>query len=192
MIRKRKSHRIKSSIKRMREFYEISQSDLSTYLEISRSYLTMMELEDRNEQALPGDKIQFLNRYINAIPYSWNDEIDFLDDAVSNTNFSQTGEIKNAALERYEELKSKTSWITQKALIKMKKEYERSNLVLSVISLLKEKAAFEGEHLIIRVIEIKAQEVLEKNGEGTQLKLLSRLIGIKAEMDFLEKFLKEE
>ena len=183
-----KIKRPKGITKTVREFYGMSQKELADLLEISRSHLSMMDTTDRDISNLPQTDYDFLIRLQMAINLGIGKKA-VKDVELTKSINNQKENLKIVAQKRMERLKYKSD-IAEDALTAIKAEQERSSNAIGVIPFLREKANVKFE-AFIKVLEIDSMIVQGETGVDAQLKLESQLIGLKAEMDFLEQLIKD-
>ena len=172
-------------IKKIRDFLGLTQYDMAVYLTINRSQVNMIE---RGERDLPHEKNELL------IPLSimieeldagtleevLNDNEDFRE-IIAKQKFNR----KQYLVLRTNECRYKVSRV-ERALYTLKEDKLRCMNTWKVIPILKAKTQ-PGIKYLYLVTKKNATQTLRKTGEDLQLKLETRLVGLKAELEFLEK-----
>ena len=176
-------------IKRIREFFGLTQDDLSVPLKTTRSHVNMIE---RNERSLSNNQLELLLPFsqlideLNAgkLEEEINDDKDF-SEIIEKQKFKSEQFLKY----RINECRYKLAR-TERALEFLKEDKARCMNIWKILPILKKRALPEQRYMIL-VIKKYAIETQDKIGEDLQLKMEARLVGLTAELEFLEKQLPE-
>ena len=175
-------------IKQIRDFYGLTQAELSRYLLVNRSSLSMTETEERS--SINGDSFHKLGRISLAVPelVKYPDIGDPLQDEQLNEALKeQKRKLKKNAEDRLKECNYQYLK-TQRTLDALKEKQDRALKIIGQLSPLKEKTLPEDAPLV-DFIESKARERQKESGIDVQYKLVAQLAGLQAEMDFLKKYI---
>ena len=163
----------------MREQYGISQTVLARYLNITRSQLSMAEIERRN---LPTEALLTILPLLNSInqPKTRQKE-----DKARNESTSSKKEIGEALTGLLKDAEYKLL-SAERQLAKMKISSARVKQVLAQLPALRSEPKLKGSGLLGH-IEQKALKSQKESNEISQLVIESQVQGLKAQIAYLKK-----
>jgi transcriptional regulator with XRE-family HTH domain len=162
----------------VRDFYNISQQDMANFLGITRSQLSMAEIDqrdlDRKSSAIVLRLFQGMAVELGKMGETKTAKI------VKNQSTIGKGDISFWTTKTERRLKKLESKLAQ-----MKSKHERCLSVLICLQSMREKEV-ENDRAFLNVLEINTKEELKKNGESSQFKMEIGISRVKGELAFLK------
>ena len=166
-------------IKEIREYYGIPQRYLAGHLGITRSHLSMAEIQHRDLKAREDQVI--LRLFIAIYPKNGFGKIKETEELADIQKTKLEKMVDDRLLENDYQLR-----LLERSLTKMKQDHLRATNIFGSLKILKANAE-RGDKGLVDRIERNAKELYNKTGEDSQLNLELRIQSIKAENAFLKK-----
>ena len=165
-------------IREIREFYRIPQRLLADYLGISRSQLSMIEM---NQRSLSAESSLNLLKFFKAISNSETTKDPEIKQSIKAQDERKKTIVKNKLQEARLRLK-----MAKDALARLQEEQSRTLKVMTSIFFLRKLSLTKHEESLVSLVEMDAREQQQSSGIDKQLELETEIKRIEAEIRYLE------
>ena len=175
-------------LKELRSFYGLTQIQLAKHLKINRSQLNMVERKERN---LSTETLLALVRFgrIKDLHKSTDQKLNASDEHLQKNLDLQKQKLQNFLLKKLADQRYMYAQ-TERDFRNLEAKEKNCMTIFQILPALKEIALPEDLPLI-ETIESNAYSLQSKIGADVKIKMEARLVGLKAEIEFLEKQLPE-